>query len=91
MKTKNFIESPPLINEKFSLFFLVEHHAKPKKNYGGALDLSNDEAYLPESSENANNVGEDSGPMTFTGMVIRVVEFSVGGGNMFEVISIKFW
>ena len=44
---------------------------KPKKNYGGALDLSNDEAYLPESSENANNVGEDSGPMTFTGSVSR--------------------
>ena len=33
---------------------------KSKKNYGGALDLSNDEAYLPESAgnENANN-GED--------------------------------
>lgn len=39
-----------------------------RKNYG-ALDLSNDEAYLPESTENPSE--EDSGPMTFTGTVSR--------------------
>lgn len=43
-----------------------EHKSK-SKNYG-ALDLSNDEAYLPESN---NPSGEDSGPMTFTGSVSR--------------------
>ena len=39
------------------------------KNYG-ALDLSNDEAYLPETNENAN-AGDDSGPMSFKGSVSR--------------------
>ena len=41
---------------------------KNKKNFG-ALDLSNDEAYLPETNDNPNR--EDSGPMTFTGSVSR--------------------
>lgn len=38
------------------------------KNYG-ALDLSNDEAYLPDSNNQSG--AEDSGPMTFTGSVSR--------------------
>jgi transcription factor CP2-like protein len=43
---------------------------KLDKTYG-ALDLSNDEAFLPDSNDDGSGEKESPGPMTFTGSVSR--------------------
>ncbi len=45
--------------------------ANLSQSYGGALDLSNDEAHLPDSSNSGGGANEVQGPKTFTGSVSR--------------------